>query len=116
MYPATPSLSVEAVHVTVAPVFLTSDAFTSVGTLGASVSAAFAVVNVAASDFSDSFSAASTAVTFTLYSVDAVRPVRSYSVAVTSSAFTFVSFTYTLYPTTPTLSLASAHATLLLSL
>ena len=62
MYPATPSLSVEAVHVTVA----TSDAFTSVGTLGASVSTAFAVVNVAASDFSDTFPAASTASISTL--------------------------------------------------
>lgn len=66
MYPATPSLSVEAVHVTVAPVFVTSDAFTSVGTLGASVSTAFAVVNVAVSDFSDTFPAASTASISTL--------------------------------------------------
>ena len=84
------------------------------GTVGASVSAGssvFSVVNVTASDLTDSFFSASTAVTVTVYSVSSVSPVRSYSVPVTSSSFTFVSFTYTLYPTTPTLSLASSHAT-----
>ena len=43
--------------------------------------------------------------------VAGVRPVRSYSVAVTSSVFTFSPFTYTLYPVVATLSKAASHAT-----
>ena len=68
LYPATPTLSVDAVQVIFAPVCVTSDAVTPAGpagTDGASVSCVFGVVNVAASDLADSFFAASTAVTFT---------------------------------------------------
>ena len=112
LYPATPTLSADAVQVIFAPVCVTSDAVTPAGTDGASVSCVFGVVNVAASDLSDSFSAASTAVTLTEYAVSSVRAVKSYSVVVISVSFTFASFKYTLYPTTPTLSVASLQVTL----
>ena len=107
LYPATPTLSVDAVQVIFAPVCVTSDAVTPAGAVGASVSfssSASNVVNVAASDLADSFPAASTALTVTEYPVFAVSPVKSYSVTVTGVAFTFVSPTYTLYPVTATLS------------
>ena len=111
MYPATSTLSVDASQLTVALVSVMSVTVTPDGTVGASISFAFSVVKVAASDLADSFPAASTAVTVTVYSVSSASPVRSYSVPVTSSSFTLLSFTYTLYPTTPTLSLASSHVT-----
>ena len=111
MYPATSTLSVDASQLTVALVSVMSVTVTPDGTVGASISFAFSVVKVAASDLADSFPAASTAVTVTVYSVSSASPVRSYSVPVTSSSFTLFSFTYTLYPTTPTLSLASSHVT-----
>lgn len=114
LYPATPTLSVASFHVSLAVVSVTSVAFTSAGAVGASVSvssSASNVVNVTASDLADSFSAASTAVTLTVYSVASVSPVKSYSVTVTGEAFTFASFTYTLYPATPTLSVDASHVT-----
>ena len=111
LYPTTPSLSVDALQVTFAPVCVTSVTDTFVGTLGASVSTVVRVVNVAAVDLPDSLPAASTAVTLTVYPVASVSSDNAYSVPVTSASFTFVSFTYTLYPTTPTLSVASLQVT-----
>ena len=112
LYPATPTLSADAVQVIFAPVCVTSDAVTPAGTDGASLSfssSASNVVNVAASDLADSFPAASTALTVTVYSVFAVSPDSSYSVTVTGEVFTLDSPRYTLYPATPTLSVAAVQ-------
>ena len=64
-----------------------------------------------AADLPDSFPAASTALTVTVYSAFSLRLFNTYSVAVTGVSFSFTSFKYTLYPTTPTLSVASLQVT-----
>ena len=106
MYPTTLSLSAGAFQVTFAAVAVTSVTVTSVGADGA-------VVNVCTAP-SETLPAALTAFTVTLYSVPAVRLSSTYSVPVTSVApFTGVSesFTYTLYPATPTLSVGAVQVT-----
>ena len=106
-------MSVASLQVTFAVVVVTSVTTTFVGADGASVSAAFFVVNVYTAP-SETLPAASTAFTVTLYSVPAVRLSSVYSVPVTSvSPFTGSSdsFTYTLYPVTPTLSVDAVQVT-----
>ena len=113
LYPTTATLSVASFQVTFAVVVVTSVTATFSGAVGASVSAAFSVVNVCTAP-SETLPAASTAFTVTLYSVPAVRLSSAYSVPVTSvSPFTGVSesFTYTLYPVTPTLSVDAVQVT-----
>ena len=105
LYPATSTLSVDAVHVIFALVSVISDASTLVGASGAVVST---VSTVAASDFCVLFDV-STASTTTLYSVPALRSVSIYSVAVTRLSFTFAPSTYILYPATSTLSVDAVH-------
>ena len=114
LYPSTAALARTGSQVTSAFVCLISEIFTLVGAAGFS-GAGFSlsnVVNVVASDLADSFPAASTALTLTVYSVASVRSVSANSVPATSSSFTFASFTYTLYPATPTLSVDSFHVSL----
>ena len=95
-------MSVASLQVTLAVVVVTSVTATFPGAVGASVSAAFFVVNVCAAP-SETLPAASTAFTVTVYPV----PVTSVSPFTGFSG----SFTYTLYPATPTLSVDAVQVT-----
>ena len=106
-------MSVASLQVTFAVVVVTSVTTTFVGADGASVSAAFFVVNVYKAP-SQKLPAASNAFKVTIYSVPSVRLSSENSFPVTSvSQFKGVSesFTYTLYPATPTLSVDAVQLT-----
>ena len=106
MYPVTPTLSVEAVHVMSALVVVSLLELRFVGCVGACESTKAPVVKFVVPS-PDSLPAASFAFTPTLYEVSGLRPVRLYEVLDVDPSN--VPFTYTSYPVTATLSVDALH-------